>query len=81
MFPTGVGMNRIRITHPDGVCDVPHRRGDEPICLNYFFDVHEMFPTGVGMNRWLKHNLFGMGDVPHRRGDEPGISECYVSTG
>ena len=33
MFPTCVGMNRIRFANDFSIIDVPHMRGDEPSSL------------------------------------------------
>ncbi len=51
VFPTHVGMNRLR-THGWLICNrIPHTRGDEPASWHAATVPCVVFPTHVGMNR------------------------------
>ena len=51
MFPTPVGMNRVRRLPTRREHSVPHARGDEPGGDTYLGQTSYVFPTPVGMNR------------------------------
>ena len=54
VFPTHVGMNRIRISSGNRNGDrVPHARGDEPLNTSLGISIIPVFPTHVGMNRQI----------------------------
>ena len=71
MFPTGVGMNRLRGLSWKVIFYVPHGCGDEPYGRYLRNTQAPMFPTGVGMNRGCPRVDQSGSDVPHGCGDEP----------
>ena len=71
MFPTHVGMNRLRFFQAYFCFHVPHTRGDEPWRPGHATVAEEMFPTHVGMNRCTRQGKGKGTHVPHTRGDEP----------
>ena len=48
MFPTGVGMNRVRRWHRVAHNRVPHRRGDEPAALYGIYPKEACSPQAWG---------------------------------
>ena len=79
MFPTHVGMNRIKKGEMVEFTHVPHTRGDEPPYVDRENVRIGMFPTHVGMNRLRPGRPRLRRHVPHTRGDEPGNG--FDSTG
>ncbi len=71
VFPTCVGMNRLRTHNFLLPRCVPHMRGDEPDNRASIDEIVEVFPTCVGMNRCASRTGRPPGRVPHMRGDEP----------
>ena len=47
MFPTHVGMNRLRGRGFSGQVDVPHRRGDVPLYVEFIRDL-----LGISPQAW-----------------------------
>ena len=71
LFPTSVGMNRLRSGHERRNAAVPHVRGDEPPQYDVLLARIILFPTSVGMNRPTTITVLSNESVPHVRGDEP----------
>ena len=79
VFPTRVGMNRLRIGAGERIAGIPHTRGDEPYIPKDENEKEFVFPTRVGMNRYALPTFPAEQSIPHTRGDEPGFAAQSAS--
>ena len=76
VFPTPVGMFRIRRVGVMRLIGFPHARGDVPFCRRPNYRKSPVFPTPVGMFLLPKMKNFFRKSFPHARGDVPAIADA-----